>query len=113
MKKLISACRVIQTVSAVVAAIAVIIMASAYEPSIKAFLIMGVIFLVSIIIAAIMALIIDIATEYKTKQEMKCYEEEDDGLPEVEAKEIVQEKSCRAFYNYKHDSKGFYINERR
>ena len=94
MKKLINTCRAIQTISAIIATIAIIMMVSAYEPSIQAFLVMGIIFLVSIIIAAIMSLIISMATEIRENRE--------DG---------IAEKSCKAvFCNY--NSKGKYLYER-
>ena len=91
MKKLINACRVVQTVSAIIASLAIIMLASAYEPSTKSFIIMGIVFLVAVIVSAIMALIIDLTKD--------C----------IRRHESVQQRSCRAFYNCKHDSKGFYL----
>lgn len=108
MKKLISTCRAIQTVSAIVASIAIVLMSTAYEPSIKAFLIMGVVFLVAIILSAIMALIIDIAKEAEFKRQENL-DQEDDELPMVEIKELNQQRSCRAFYNCKHGVGGFEV----
>ena len=71
MKKLINTCRAIQTLSAVAVLLAIALMASAYDASIKQFLIMGVVFVTGVMIYAVMALIISIATEIKLKHEKK------------------------------------------
>ncbi|MDD5936804.1 MAG: hypothetical protein PUC65_14775 [Clostridiales bacterium] len=109
MKKLINTCMAIQTASAVAAAISIIIMSSMYEPTIKAFLIMGVIFLTSIVIAGIMALIIDLAKEVEIKRQEESEPVDDDELPIVEVKEVCQQRSCNAvFCNYTKDGKYLY-----
>ena len=69
MRKLINTCRAIQTLSAVIVLIAIALMASAYDASIKQFLIMGVVFVTGVMLYAVMALIISIATETKRNQE--------------------------------------------
>ncbi len=97
MKEIIKICRVIQSVTALIATIAFTLLATTYEQSTKVFLTLCFIFLVAFISSLITNFISDIALH---------------KLMECESDKDVHQRSCNAVYcNYTKDGK--YLYERK